>query len=615
MVTSKTLSFYAKVLLAAGVFLSLVHLVNIVYVIPSHILRSLHLGLLFIIVYMKFADDSSTKAIIFSTIKGLLGFSICLYYGITFDELVMRAVAPTSLDLICGAILILLVIDASARTVGLGMAVVAICFIGYIFLGGYLPGELGHRGYSLSRIIGHLFITSNGIFGSMLQMSATYIAVFTILGAYLESCGASDAFINIALKSTGKLQGGPALAAVIASCLFGTVNGSAVVNVITTGTFTIPLMKGVGIAPHVAGAVEAAASTGGQLMPPVMGAGAFIMADITGIPYSQIIIHAAIPAIIYFLGVFFGVFLYIKRDNIPPVDPSKIPSTEAMLKGMHLLLPLLVVLVMILMKYSPMYSAFYGILTAIALVVLNTKNVYKFFVKMRDSLYYGAIYLSSVAMGLACAGLIIGAITLTGLGSKFVMLVINISGGYPFIALVFVAVAVLILGMGLPTSAAYIITATMAIPALTEMGFDLLACHLFVFYFAVIAPVTPPVAIAAYAGAGIANADPTKTGFRAFLFALPAFLMPFMFMYNPLLLANGDPMVVTYSAFTAAIGAICLAGASQGYLFGRLNIIFRIILLIGALCLIKPGIYTDMAGLVIVIAIAIYFKVRKSQAC
>ncbi|MFA0887752.1 MAG: TRAP transporter permease [Synergistales bacterium] len=595
---------YTKILVVACVVLSIIHLVNIWYVIPSNYLRSLHLGLLFPIVYLK-ADAKTTGFEFFiKTLKSLIGFGACLYYGVFFDDLVMRAVAPTSVDILVGVLLILVLIDAAMRTVGFGMAAVTMAFLAYVLFGQHLPGELGHYGYSFSRILGHLFISSNGIFGSMLQMSATYIALFTILGAFLESCGASDAFINVALRLTGRLQGGPALAAVIASCLFGTVNGSAVVNVITTGTFTIPLMKGIGIAPHVAGAVEAAASTGGQLMPPVMGAGAFVMSDITGVPYATIVIRAIIPALVYFIGVLAGVMLYVKRDNVPAVDPAIIPSTSEMMKGLHLLLPMVVVFVLIIGKFSPMYSAFYGIATAALLVLLNERKALStMFQKLNAALIGGSLNLSSVAMGLACAGLIIGSITLTGLGSKFVSLVLALSGGYPIVALVFVAVAVLILGMGLPTSAAYVITATMAVPALLDMGFELIACHLFVFYFAVIAPVTPPVAIAAYAGAGIANADPTKTGYKAFIFALPAFLMPFMFIYNPLLLSNGSLPEILWAATTAVVGAVCLAGATQGFLLTKANRLYRAILILGALCLLKPGLYTDVAGIVILLAV------------
>ncbi len=608
---------YTKILIGACVVLSVIHLINIWYVIPSHCLRSMHLGLLFPIVYLKANENTTGLEFFVKALKSFVGVGACVYYGVFFDDLVMRAVAPTPVDILVGVLLILVLIDAAMRTVGFGMAAVTVTFLAYVLFGQHLPGELGHYGYSFSRILGHLFISSNGIFGSMLQMSATYIALFTILGGFLESCGASDAFINIALKLTGKLQGGPALAAVIASCLFGMVNGSAVVNVITTGTFTIPLMKGIGIAPYVAGAVEAAASTGGQLMPPVMGAGAFVMSDITGVPYATIVIRAIIPALVYFIGVLAGVTLYVKRDNVPAVDPAIIPSTSEMMKGLYLLLPIVVVFVLIIGKFSPMYSAFYGIATAALLILLNERKALPtMFQKLSAALIGGSLNLSSVAMGLACAGLIIGSITLTGLGSKFVSLVLSLSGGYPIIALTFVAIAVLILGMGLPTSAAYVITATMAVPALLNMGFELIACHLFVFYFAVIAPVTPPVAIAAYAGAGIANADPTKTGYTAFIFALPAFLMPFMFIYNPLLLSNGNLLEILWAATTAVVGAVCLAGATQGFLLTKVNKVYRVVLILGALCLLKPGIYTDLTGVVIFLTVSyITKKTMVPDAC
>ncbi|MFZ7101585.1 MAG: TRAP transporter permease [Peptococcaceae bacterium] len=599
---------------AMAFLLSIIHVANVIFVFPSNVIRGLHLAFVLALIYLGGLNSGKNK-FVFNIIKMSIAMLICFYYAFTYETLIYNVTSPTIYDMIFGIALIIILIDATIKTVGKGMGIVTIAFLIYIFIGKYLPGTIGHAGFGLSRIVGHIFISSNGIFGSMVQISATYIALFTLLGAFLEKCGASDAFINIALKATGKMRGGPALGAVVASCIFGMVNGSAVVNVITTGTFTIPLMRSIGVAPQVAGAIEAAASTGGQLMPPIMGAGAFIMSDITGVPYSDITLKAIIPALVFFIGVLAGVYFYVLKEDVPFVDQEKIPSSKNVFKGFYLLLPLAVVFVMILKHYSPMYSAMAGIMFAILLTVVNNFiKLKKLFEKLGFAMVEGAINLSSVAMGLACAGIIVGVITLTGLGSKFVTMVILLSQGLPLLALVFVAVSCLILGMGLPTSAAYVITATMAVPAMAEMNFPIFASHLFVFYFAVIAPVTPPVAIAAYAGAGIAGASPNETGIKSFIFALPAFLIPFMFIYNPLLLAQGDLKLVLWAFLTAIIGTVTLAAATQGYFFGKINTILRFILGGAALCLIESSIVTDTIGLtVILIIFAILFFKRLNE--
>ncbi|MGE5484420.1 MAG: TRAP transporter permease [Ignavibacteriales bacterium] len=597
-----------------AVALSVIHLANFWVVFPSNILRGLHLAFVFALVYLRLAEKS-TKAAgrVFNIVKAAVAVGACAYYAFNFYSLIERVTFPESIDQVIGILLIALVLDATSRTVGKGMGIVCAAFLAYMVLGRYLPGAVGHGGYGLPRMIGHLYLSSNGVFGSMIEISATYIAMFTLLGAFLEKSGASEAFINIALKATGRLQGGPALTAVIASCLFGTVSGSAVVNVIATGTFTIPLMKSIGVAPHVAGAVEAAASTGGQIMPPVMGAGAFIMSDITGVPYSTIVIRALIPALVYFFGVFMAVSLYVRRENIQALPEEQIPSWAKVRDGLYLLAPMVLVFIMIIMRYTPSKAAIVAIGVSAALIVLRMFSRPAHGVRqLADSLADGATGVSTVAMGLACAGLIIGVVTLTGLGAKFVSFVIAISNGMPLLALVFVAVACIILGMGLPTSAAYVITATLAVPALVEMGLPLFACHMFVFYFAVIAPITPPVAIAAYAGASIAHGDPNKTGWKAFAFALPAFLMPFMFVMNPLLLAEGSVGWILWALVSALLGATALSATTQGYFFGTVSLGERVVLGIAAVMLIDPGLVTDVIGLCVIAGMTTY-RILKSR--
>ena len=598
-----------------AVILSIIHLLNIWLTFPSHMMRGVHLAFILILIFLgNTFDRKKPWGCVLNVVELVAGGVACAYYALLYEDLALRMNSMITMDKIMGLILIIIILDATRRTIGTGMAAVTLVFLLYMFFGNYLPGALGHSKYSFGRMISHMYIGSNGIFGTLLQMSCTYLALFTLLGAFLEACGASNAFINIALKATGKLQGGPALAAVIASCLFGMVNGSAVVNVVTTGTFTIPLMKSLGIQGHVAAAVEAAASTGGQLMPPVMGTGAFIMADMTGTPYSTIIAKAVIPALVYFIGIFAGVFFYVKRENIATVAPESLPGTRTILKDLYLLAPMVVVLILILMRYSPSFSAFWAIAVAVTLVLLtNIKTPKKFVSGFSKALIDGSLNLSSVATGLACAGIITGVVTLTGLGNKFVNLVIRISGGHPFLALLLVAVACLILGMGLPTSAAYVITANMAVPALAEMGLPTMACHLFVFYFAVIAPVTPPVAIAAYAGAGIADASANKAGYKSFVFALPAFAMPFMFVYNPLLLGEGDPLRIVWAGLSAVIGAVAIGACTQGYVVSRLSIVERVLLGAAAFLMIASSLWTDLVGIVIIVAIIVISLIRRKK--
>jgi TRAP transporter 4TM/12TM fusion protein len=593
--------------------LAIFHIVNMWTVLPTSFSRGIHVGAVLLLAYARIGQNKNKLMNAFTILKVAIGVYACVHYMFFFEAMYTN---QTTFDVVIGVLFVLVILDITFRSVGVGMGVVLAVFLIYVYVGRFMPGIFGHAGYSVSRTIYHLYVSPNGIFGAFIQISIAYIAMFSILGGFFEHCGASDSFIKLAMKVTGRMQGGPALAAVIASCLFGMVNGSAVVNVVTTGTLTIPLMKSLGIQPIVAGAVEAAASTGGQLMPPVMGAGAFIMADITGIPYSQIIIKALIPALVYFISVFFGVYFYVKRANIPRPDPNLIPSGPVILKGLYLLLPMFVVLVLILRDFSAGYSALMATFCATALILFREFKSPRVFAKnVWISLVEGSNSIVSIATALAAAGLIVGVVSLTGFGNRFVSLVITLSQGSSLLALIFVALACLILGMGLPTSAAYVLTATMAVPAMVQLKLPLIACHLFVFYFAVIAPVTPPVAIAAYAGAGIADASPSKTGLKAFVFTIPAFLVPFLFVYNPVLLAEGNGIDILIAGISAVAGSAVLAAGTQGYFFGKLGVVSRLILFIASLFMFVPGVASDLLGIsaVVIIGIISFMHTRLSN--
>ena len=412
------------------------------------------------------------------------------------------------------------------RSIGPELPIVAIIFLLYAYFGPKLPGLLGHRGYDLRRIIYHTYLTTEGIFGTPLSVSSTYVFLFILFGAFLDKTGVGKFFIDMAFSLTGHMRGGPAKTAVVASCLMGSISGSSVANTVTTGAFTIPLMKRVGYKPHFAGAVEAAASTGGQIMPPVMGAAAFIMAEFTGISYLEIIISAAIPAILYYLAVGTMVHLEACKLGLRGVSRAELPHTRDVLVKIYLLLPVVFIIYFLVKGFTPFKAAYWGIIGTVLIgivdVIVNYLlrhegqiNVRQYIVNMIDALADGARGSVSVAMACATAGIVVGVVTLTGLGLKVATLIIALAGGNLLLTLFFTMIASIILGMGLPTTAKYIVLATMAAPALTDLGVPLMAAHLFILYFGVIADVTPPVALAAYAGAGIAGANAMQTGFTA----------------------------------------------------------------------------------------------------
>ena len=609
-----TYPWMKKIVFILALVLAVIHVLNILFMFPNHIILGLHLGFLMVLIFLGKGLPNNKLLAAFEIILLLLAVAACVNYSVNYVEMNMRATRLKAYEVILGCAIILAVLYATYRTIGIGMTAIAIVFLLYVFFGQYLPGAAGHAKYRLMRIVSHMYLSASGIFGSLLSISATYLAIFTLFGTFLENCDASNAFIRLAIKAAGKIKGGPALAAVIASCLFGMVSGAPVVNVVTTGTITIPLMESLGIAPNIAGAIEAAASTGGSIMPPVMGAGAFVMSEVTSIPYSQIVKAAIIPALVYFIGVGSGVFFHVHKADIACLDKSLIPTWKEIGREVYLLVPFVMLLVLILVGYSPIYSALLAIAFSIALLSVRNYRVPKEVVrKLGDAMARGSRSLASIASGLACAGIIVGAVTLTGLGGKFVNMILYVSNSFPFLALVLVALACLVLGMGLPTSAAYVLTATIAGPAMTKLGYSTLASHMFIFYFAVVAVITPPVAITAYAGAGIAKGDPNKTGWNAFFFALPAFLCPFMFMYNSALLAEGNFLEVLWAGITAVIGAVTIGAATQGYVVSKLPLMLRGVMLIGAFLLLKPGMLTDAIGFALVGAIVVYSMLTRKR--
>ncbi len=516
---------------------------------------------------------------------------------------------------VLGIALVLLVLETTRRCIGLALPVMAVIFLLYALAGPYLPGPLAHRGVDLEMLVDQMYLVTEGIFGIPLGVSATYIILFIIFGAFLERSGVGEFFIQLANAIAGGARGGPAKVAVVSSACFGTISGSAVANVVTTGTFTIPLMKRVGYQPHFAGAVEAAASTGGQIMPPVMGAAAFVMAEFLGIPYLEVCKYAAIPAVLYFGAVLASVHFEALRTGLRGLPKEELPRLgQTLLRGGHLLLPVVIIVVLLFVGYTPMYAAIVATASTIVLSWLR-KETRMGPRQIWEALERGAVGTLSAASACACAGIIIGVVALTGLGLKFTGLMLSLSAGYLIPALVLTMLAGLVLGMGLPTTPAYIVMAALLIPALQSMGIIPIAAHMFAFYFAIISAITPPVALASYAGAGIAKAPVLQTGLTAMRLGATAYIVPFMFAFNPALLMVGSPDETLRAFVTSSIGVVFLAAGLMRYFLINTNFVETGLLLVAALMLIDPGLLTDLIGIGVAgVAIASQYVRRRRAA-
>jgi len=533
----------------------------------------------------------------------LLTMISLVHLVVTFKEVVLRGGAATNQDLWLGGLLILFVLEGTRRVLGWPLPVIASVFILYALFGKYIPGLWGHRGVDLESLISYQYLTTEGIFSLPLGVSATFIYIFILFGGFLVASGTGEFFIDFANSITGHLKGGPAKVAVISSACFGTISGSAVANVVGTGSFTIPLMKRLGYRPVFAGAVEAVASTGGQIMPPVMGAAAFIIAEMLGTPYIQVAIAAAIPAILYYFALMYMVHLEAIRLGLRGLSKEELPNLWNTLKGRgYLLIPAILLIYWLTVGYSPMKAGFWSI-GAIFLFSFFRRTTWMGPVKLIEALKRGATGCLEVVTACACAGIVIGVVTQTGLGLKFSTLVIEASKGFLPLALTFIAITSLILGMGVTTSAAYILTIILGGPVLVKLGVLPLAAHLFVFYYSCLSAITPPVALAAYAGAGIAGANPFSVGFMAMRLALIAYLVPYFFVYQPVLIWQGPFLEILWAFFTAILGCIALGSGLMGEMLGHLGIPQRLLLMAGGVALIKPGIYTDLFGMGVLAAI------------
>ncbi len=603
---------------------------------PPQIQRAVHLGFVLVLIYLLYparATGSKHKLAWYDVLLAAAGAAVCGYIVWNYDVIVLDAGPPPEMDFFFGCAAILLVLEATRRIVGLPITLVAICFLLYAKFGNLIPGMMGHPGFSLKRIVGHMYLTTEGLFGMPLGVSASFVFLFILFGAFLHSTGLGKFFIDLALAAAGRFVGGPAKVAVLASGFFGTISGSSVANTVSTGTFTIPLMKSVGYRGAFAGAVEAASSTGGQIMPPIMGAAAFIMAQFLGVGYVEIAKAALIPALLYYLAVGFMVHMEAKRLGLKGIPKERLPRAWFVLRqGGYLLIPIFVLIYLLIQGYTPLKSAYYCILATV--VISLVANNWKAWagasssgmtvghslascnrLALKDILLAmenGGRLALGVAAACACTGFVIGVVTLTGVGLKLANAILTLSAGSFALTLFFTMLASIVLGMGLPTTAKYIVLATIAAPAIQTFHVPQLAAHLFIMYFGILADLTPPVALAAYAAAGIARSEPNATGFMAVKLALAGFLIPYIFCYNPgLLMIGASNMEIVFIVCTAAVGIASLSFASVGYWLRDLFLWERLLLVGAAITLITPGLMTDIIGLSLMAAAYVLQKIFK----
>ena len=575
------------------------------------IFRGIHLLFALTLVFLLFPTRRTGSAAwrLIDLVLMILSWGFVLHIFLNYDYFINRIIYIDDLtmwDKIYGVIAVGIVLEATRRVIGLALPLTAMAFLVYAAGFTHVTGEV---------LIEQLYLSTEGIFGSTLGVSASYVMLFVLFGAFMERSGTGQLFMDFALSLTGHSAGGPGKVAVISSSLFGTVSGSAVANVMVDGPMTIPLMKRTGFVPHVAAAIEAVASTGGQLMPPVMGAAAFVMAEFLAVSYFQVTVWAAVPAFLYYLAVFFAVHFVAKRDGLHGVPKAELPRLgRVMVERGHLFIPILIVFFGLLLGYSAPLCALIAALACLPVALLRASTRAGInWGSVIGALEDGARNTLSVAMACACAGIVIACVTITGLGITFTQVVIALSKDYLLLALILTALAGIVLGMGMPTTPAYIVMVALLVPALIKMGAVVPAAHMFALYFAILSAITPPVALAVFAAAGLAKANMWKAGFAATRVAAPAYIVPFMFVYEPALLMIGDPVVIIGALVSASIGVILLAGSLFGYLIGPCKRWQQVLLFVAAMCLIKPGWETDIIGLILllpVVAVQYFAKAK-----
>lgn len=633
------------------VFISVIFVIFQLYAtlsgaITAQVLRATHLAFVQLLAFLLFPPTKNSPRNTlpwYDIVLGLIGAACWLYIVVNFDSLVRRSGNNTPLDVAVGIVGILVLFESCRRIVGLPIMIIAGSFIVFAFAGKYLPGFLHHRGYSLQRVVCHLFYNTEGIMGTPIGACSTFIFLFILFGALLEKTGIGHFFIDVCNALAGGASGGPAKVAVLSSALLGTVSGSSVSNTVGSGSFTIPMMKKLGYKGEFAGAVEAAASTGGQIMPPIMGAAAFLMAESLGLPYITIVKAAVVPAILYFTGIFITVHLEAKKLGLKGLPKEQLPRfMPLLLKKGYMILPLVVIIYFLCAGKTAVFAALMGI---IACVLVGFGVSVSDLAHGRKPSFGGkdiveimctaARNIISVAIACGMAGIIIGIVTLTGLGLRLGNGLVMLAHGKLLLTLVFTMVASIILGMGAPTTANYLITSTITAGAIISLGIEPLAAHMFAFYFGIIADVTPPVALAAIAGAAIAKAKPMKTALNATKLAIGAFIIPYMFVYNSkMLMINASVLSVVMIIITAILGMFGISVALEGYGFNNTGFFYnsgkskatiiafdaveRILFAVAGILCVIPETKTDIIGVSLLAALIAYQlilkKIRSAKA-
>ena len=631
--------------------------------LDAWVFRAIHVNvaaLLCFLLYAGWRRAPHSRPSVVDVLLGCGAIGTTWYIWSELNMLLMRTgVMMTTADVVVGIIGILVVLEAARRSSGLALPLLAGIFAAYCFAGPYLPGILQHRGFEMGAVATYLY-SMDGIFGIATAAAAQYIVLFVVFAAFLQVSGAGEFFMNFAFGAMGWARGGTAKVALLSSALFGMISGSSVTNVVASGTFSIPVMKRAGYRAASAGAIEATASTGGQLMPPIMGAGAFIMAEVTGIPYTSIILAAIIPCLLYYLALYVHIDLEAQKEGIHGLPREELPALRPMARDAFVLLPLAVLLSLLFSGYSVIAAGTWGSVSALLVMFvraagLDTRLLALPLVLLVGLLASGAGQAGANAVGglsmgigalvllslylarpkerpllrilkdvardtieacnmatrqslqlvavCACAGIVVGVIGLTGLGGRFSGLLMNLAGESQLLALIFAMFIALILGMGMPTTAAYAIAASVVAPSLQRMGLPLLSVHLFIFYFAVLSAITPPIALSSFAGAALAGASPWETAFRSLRYGVAAFVVPYLFISHPAILMDGALPEILQTVLTAGIGVWMLATASEGWLFGQINPVIRLFLAAGALCLIAGDVLTDVIGFALGLAI------------
>jgi TRAP transporter 4TM/12TM fusion protein len=586
--------------------------------LEAHAFRSTHLAFVMVLCFLLRplgrASWTAPKNAWFAVDLFLVGLTLAVqvYTLWDLDAFIFRRGDLNTMDLYAGTVMLILLLEVTRRVVGWAMVIIAAFFLVQTAFSDYFFGIFYGPPSDWFTIIDYLFMRENGIYGIPLMVMATYIFLFILFGAILVRSGAGRFFINVAMALTGSKVGGPAKASVVSSCLMASVSGSAVANVVTTGSFTIPLMKRVGYRPYFAGAVEACASSGGQIMPPVMGAAAFVIAEFLNVPYLYVALAGLFPALIYFFSIFVMVHFEARKKNLGTVPKEELPDLKTELKrGGHLFLSILVIIVLMVIGYTPMFAAFWAIISILVLSSLR-KETRMSPVQIFSALEEGARQAVSVSVACATAGIIIGCVFVSGLGLKFTNVIVSVAGGELWIALILTMIASLILGMGLTTTAVYITLAALVIPALVKMGVAPIAAHLFAFYFGLVSAITPPVALASFAAAGIAGSNPMQTGFHSFRLGIAKYILPFVFVFNPAIVFVGDWYHIVAAVAGAFIGIYALTVTTEGWMLKQVGWIMRVVMGVVALMMFHPALLTDLVGW-IVFSVVLFLHWRQTK--